>query len=231
MEPSRNPNFVEVPKFFFIVKVVQVFLSVLVLGLSAASIALEDGYGFYGGQGYAIFVCIATWISCGWYIASARFMPNLYHRIPALVLEIFLWIWWLSCWTMLAYWASWAAIFNDAFWNDGLYSVSGTALQAVLGLAAAIAAINWILVFTTAIVFVIHLMRFQRNSQPAAVTTQQAPKYEMQPQPQQYQQPQYEQQQSYPAQQPYQQPQYGAQPQYGQPQAQFDQSGEHKIAV
>jgi hypothetical protein len=55
MEQSRA-NFVEVPRFFFILKVVQVLISILVLGLSAASIALEDGYGFYGGQGYAIFV-------------------------------------------------------------------------------------------------------------------------------------------------------------------------------
>jgi len=228
MEQSRA-NLVEVPAFFFIVKVVQIALSVLVLALSAASIALENGYGFYGGQGYAIFVCIATWVACGWYIASSRFMPNLYHRIPALILEIFLWIWWLSCWTTLAYWASWAAIFND--YGYGYYSVSAGALTGVLGVAAAVAAINWILVFTTAIVFIIHLMRFQRNRSPAAVaTTQPAPKYEMQPQ----QQPQYQQQvqpqQAYPAQQPYGQQQYG-QPQYGQQTAQFDQSGEHKIAV
>jgi hypothetical protein len=67
-------------------------------------------------------------------------MPNLYHRIPALVLEVFLWIWWLSCWTTLAYWASWAAIFN----NDlGYYTVSYGALAGVLGVAAALAAINW----------------------------------------------------------------------------------------
>jgi hypothetical protein len=55
MEQSRA-NLVEVPPFFFIVKVVQIAISVLVLGLSAASIALEDGFGFYGGQSYAIFV-------------------------------------------------------------------------------------------------------------------------------------------------------------------------------
>jgi hypothetical protein len=54
MEQSRA--LVPVPPFFFIVKVVQIAISVLVLGLSAASIALEDGYGFYGGQSYAIFV-------------------------------------------------------------------------------------------------------------------------------------------------------------------------------
>ncbi len=96
------------------------------------------------------------------------------------------------------------------------------------------------LIFTTAIVFSIHFLRYQRNTGPAAVTTtQQVPKYETQPQqpPQQqpqYQQPQYQQQvsqqQQYQAQQPYQAPQpYGQQ--YAQPQAQFDQSGEHKIAV
>ncbi len=70
-------------------------------------------------------------------------MPNLYHRIPALILEIFLWIWWLSCWTTLAYWASWAAIFNADLNIYGYYSVSAGALAGVLGVAAALAAINW----------------------------------------------------------------------------------------
>ena len=70
-------------------------------------------------------------------------MPNLYHRIPALVLEVFLWIWWLSTWTTLAYWASWAAIFNDDFGIYSSYNVSAAALQGVLGIAAALAAINW----------------------------------------------------------------------------------------
>jgi hypothetical protein len=230
MEQSRA-NLVEVPPFFFIVKVVQIAISVLVLALAAASIALEGGYGFYGGQGYAIFVCIATWITCGWYIASSRFMPNLYHRIPALILEIFLWIWWLSCWTTLAYWASWAALFNADLNIYGYYSVNAGALTGVLGVAAALAAINWVLVFTTAVVFIIHLMRFQRNHAPAAVaTTQPAPKYEMQPQQQPQYQQQVPQQQAYPAQQPYVQQPYGQQ-QYAQQQAQFDQSAEHKIAV
>jgi len=224
MEQARA-NIVEVPPFFFMLKVAQIGIAVIVLALSGASIGLMDGYVFYGGPGYAIFVCIATWIASGWYIASSRFMPNIYHRIPALVLEIFLWIWWLSCWTTLAYWASWASIFNDVYYD--YYSVQASTLQGVLGVAAALAAINWILIFTTAILFVIHLMRFQRNSNPATVTTTApAPKYEMQPQ--QQQQPAYTQQvpQQYPAQQ-----QYVQQPQYVQQQAQFDQSGEHKIPV
>jgi len=227
MDPRAN--IVQVPPFFFVLKVAQVALSVVVLALAAASIALEGGYGFYGGQSYAIFVAIATWICCGYYIASTRFMPNLYHRIPVLVLEVFLWIWWLSCWSTLAYWASWAAIFNDDIY--GYYSVSAAALQAVLGIGAAVAAITWILVFTTAVVFVIHLMRHQRASRPGGVTTTQpVPKYEMQPQQQPQYQQQVPQQQAYPAQQPYGQQSYG-QPQYGQPTAQFDQSGEHKVAV
>jgi hypothetical protein len=183
-----------------------------------------------------------TWISCGYYIASTRFMPNLFHPIPVMVLEVFLWIWWLSAWTTLAYWASWAALFND----DPYYtSVSGTALQAVLGIAAAIAAINWcvhvqpplthvkltssrILVFTTAIVFIIHFLRNRRGGSPAAV--QQQPKYEMHPQQQAQFEQQVPQQQTYAAQGQYGQQQYGQQ-QYGGQQAQFDQSGEHKIAV
>jgi hypothetical protein len=55
MEQNRS-NVVDVPPFFFILKVVQIAIAVLVLGLSAASIALLDGYWFSGGPGYAIFV-------------------------------------------------------------------------------------------------------------------------------------------------------------------------------
>jgi len=220
MDQSRA-NVVEVPAFFFTLKVAQIALSVLVLALSAASIALEDGYGYYGGQGWAIFVCILTWIECGWYIASTRFMPKLYNRIPALVLEVLLWIKWLSVWTTLAYWSAWAGIFNDDVF--GYRSVHAGVLQGVLGVAAALAAINWILIFTTAVVFVIHFLRYQRSDRPAAVPSTQ-PKYEMQPAPQQQQYQQQVPQQQYQAQQPYGQ-------QYAQPQAQFDGSGEHKIAV
>jgi hypothetical protein len=88
--------------------------------------------------------------------------------------------------------------------------------------------LNRVLVFTTAVIFIIHMMRFQRNRNPAAVATtaQPAPKYEMQPQ----MQPQYTQQ--VPVQQYAAQQQYSQQQQYvQQPQAQFDQSGEQKIAV
>jgi hypothetical protein len=55
MNAARS-RVVPVPGFFFILKAAQIGLSLLVLALSAASIALEFGYGFYGGQGYAIFV-------------------------------------------------------------------------------------------------------------------------------------------------------------------------------
>lgn len=218
-------NIVEVPAFFFILKCAQVGISILVLALTAASI----GVGYGGVLGWPIVVSLLTWISCGYYIASTRFAPKFYHRIIVLVLEIFLWLWWLSCWTALAAWAAAVTVVDVAFdYPDGYYygySVAPGVLQALIGVSAALAAINWILVFTTAVIFIIHMLRFQRNRNPGAVTTTQpVPKYEMQPQ----QQPQYTQQvpvQQYPAQE-----QYVQQP-YVQPQAQFDQSGEHKIAV
>ena len=50
-------NVVAVPPFFFIVKVVQVAISVLVLGLSAASFALRGCWGAtFGAPIWAILV-------------------------------------------------------------------------------------------------------------------------------------------------------------------------------
>jgi len=216
-------NFVEVPSFFFILKAVQLGISVIVLALSAASIAV--GYG--GVLGWPIVVCLLTWISVGYYIASTRFVPKLYNRFIVLILEVKLWILWLTCWTTLAFWASVVtAVYGFDYGYDynyyGGYSVAPGVLQGLLGVSAALSAINWVLIFTTAVIFIIHFLRFRRGQTPAVVTT--APKYEMQPQ----QQPQYTQQvpvQQYPAQGQY------VQQQYVQPQAQFDQSGEHKVAV
>jgi hypothetical protein len=51
-----QPRIVQVPQFFFILKVAQIALSVLILALSAASIGLLGGYYYYGGPGYSIFV-------------------------------------------------------------------------------------------------------------------------------------------------------------------------------
>src|ERR1700761_6461337 len=51
-----HPNIVQVPQFYFILKCVQVALSILILALSGASIGLLGGYYYSGGPGYSIFV-------------------------------------------------------------------------------------------------------------------------------------------------------------------------------
>lgn len=222
MEQHNRDHIVPVPRFYFLLKVVQIILAFIVLVAVAASIGLESGYGYFGGPAYAIFVAIATFLINGYYIFSTRSSPNLYHKIPVLVLDVFLFIWWISCWTTLAYWAAWASIFQDDLF--GYANVHWQALQAVLGIAAAVGAICWITVTVNMITFIIHVLRASKN-QPAPIqTTNVQPKYEMQP-PQQQQT--YHQQQSYPQQQ-YPQQQY---PQQTYQQPQYDTTGEHKVAV
>ena len=51
-----HQHIVEVPAYFFILRVAQIVVSVFVLALSAASIGLLHGYYYLGGTGYTIFV-------------------------------------------------------------------------------------------------------------------------------------------------------------------------------
>ena len=90
-------------------------------------------------------------IICTWYIISTRLRPGLYHHIPVLVFEVFLQIWWLSCWTTLAWSAAWATAWTgivdwSVVYANGTYSyVAGTptAVNGTLGAAAFFAAVNW----------------------------------------------------------------------------------------
>jgi len=201
-----NPNIVQVPQFYFILKAAQVGLSILILALSGASIGLLGGYVYYGGPSYSIFVCIATCIITAWYFISTTRSPNLYHKIPVLVLEVFQFLWWLSSWTTLAYWASWASAIDLVWYTDWAGPDAG--FLGVLATAAAAAAINWVLFTTTLVVFIIHMRKHGHAAANAHTTIHTTPnKLEMQPQaaPQ------------YPPQQQYAQPQYAAQPQYGAP--------------
>jgi len=212
-----EPKVVQVPGWFRIIKFVQIGLALLILALSAAAIGLLSGNGFIAGPGYQIFVAIATFFTNGYYLFATIRAPHLYHKIPILVLEIFQFLWWLSSWTTLAYWAAWASV-----WVGDIFSSSdGTdkALAGVLGAAAFFAAVTWV---TFAVTMVVYIINMRKHGHAAANTSavhvsQVTPDKMEQGHEMQYQQPPYgaQQQQYAPQQQQYgaQPQQYGAQPQ------------------
>jgi len=205
--PSQ-PKVVQVPPFFKILKFVQIGLALLILALSAAAIGIIAGNGYLGGPSYQIFVAIATFITNGYYLFATLRAPHLYHKIPILVLEIFQFLWWLSSWTTLAYWAAWATVWVDAF--TFTTDVSGKAFAGVLGAAAFFAAVNWVTFAVTMIVFIINMRKHGHAAANASSVhvSQVTPNKMEQGHEMQYQQPPYGAQPQYET-----QPQYGGQPQ------------------
>jgi len=218
-----EPKVVQVPGYFRILKFVQIGLALLILALSAAAIGLLSGNGFIAGPGYQIFVAIATFFINGYYLFATIRAPHLYHKIPILVLEVFQFLWWLSSWTTLAYWAAWASVWvEDVFVSaDGTIVSDGAdkALAGVLGAAAFFAAVTWI---TFAVTMVVYIINMRKHGHAAANTSavhvsQVTPNKMEQGHEMQYQQPPYgaQQQQYAPQEQQYapQQQHYGGQPQ------------------
>ena len=146
MQEYGRDHIVPVPKWFTIIKYVQLLLAVVVLALSAYGLS---GLSWLGGADYSIFVAIATFIIVGYYLLSTIRLVSLYNKIAVLVLECFMVIWWLSTW---AYLASWAAAFTliddpvcDGYGNcygDDSYFNNWASYRDALAAAAGIGALN-----------------------------------------------------------------------------------------
>jgi len=158
-------HIVQVPSWFLTARFVQIGLAVLILLLNAIGLGLLS---VYTGPGYGVFTCIATILICGYYIISTKSKPDFYNYIAVLVLEIFMELWWLSTFSVLAWVASVLAIFND---DLDLYAYDydyGHAHGAYIcfAIAAAASAIQWVLVTVTLITFAVHMVRHNKNRQP-----------------------------------------------------------------
>jgi len=214
---SHNQKLVLPPAFLFL-RVAQIILALIVLGLTAYLISNT----FYGllvpsSYGLAMFTSIATLIIVVYNLVAERAVPAIYNVWAILALEIFSVIFWLSTMGSIAAFRSGFYVYSYDYDYDYRRDLdkreylSTTVYLGVLIGVAVVSAKEMILFLISLAIFGTRLYRLQKSNSPAVQT-----------QPQQFQ-PQYEQAQVQP--QP-SQPQYQPQYQQGQmpPQQQYQQA-------
>jgi len=157
-------HIVEVPVWFRTVRLVQIGLAALVLLLNAIGIGLLTAYA---SPGYGIFTSIATILICTYYLVSTGSRPHMFNWVAVVVLEVFMELWWLSAFSVTAWVASSLAIVNsDLIYLDGYddgYSGRWHGAYICFAISAAVSAIEWILITTTLITFVLGVTRHNKN--------------------------------------------------------------------
>ncbi|KAI0151587.1 hypothetical protein GGR57DRAFT_470787 [Xylariaceae sp. FL1272] len=233
--PQGKEHFVLYPKRFIILRIVQLVLGVIVLGLTAYSLAVFP----VSGAALGIFTAIVTLISSIYILVAHYGPPRAYNYWAILGLDIFLVLFWLISFAVLASQA--AAVLSVASYYDGDYVAISNTFGGILAAAAGIGALLWVFYVATLVLHSIGLHRHRKaglHAMPGKAATNPeggvaagvpagGEKVEMQPQqPEQAQQPQtYYANQAVSSQQSYVSPQqgYATHEQQGYPQQQQQQ--------
>ncbi|KAI5840635.1 hypothetical protein BZA05DRAFT_454423 [Tricharina praecox] len=164
--PEHPAHIVRIPHFLFIMRLVQIFLSVVILALMAFAITqLTNVFGTFG---YNIFCCIYNFIGVGYLLVSVARAPRIWNCWAALVIDIFGVIFWISAWGSLAGWAALGNIAYDSSALDLCRHYSKTDQRKCNGrkgawqasaATAGLGAIVWVLFVVHLIVYSIHLHR------------------------------------------------------------------------
>ncbi|RFU29214.1 hypothetical protein B7463_g7115, partial [Scytalidium lignicola] len=192
-----SSDIITLPKWTYALRGLQIFFSIVVLGLSA--------YGVYwlhfSSWGFAIFTCIATWIMLT-YILVVNLVESsrgAYNYWAVLALEVVSVIFWLSAMAALAATRATFTVpttINECVHTDNggvcdkkrdvsgnLYKRAYVATDSYLDMmsaAAGISAIEMILFIVTLVVFSINLHRHRTSH--SALPTNDKVDHEMQPQ-------------------------------------------------
>jgi len=152
-------HIVELPFFVTIIRIAQLVLTIIILGLAGNTInGLTGGSGATFGLeplGFTIFCCVWTLLVNAYLLATPIFLPVAYNMWGHLALEALSWLFWLSGFASTASWASarsgWG---NDSFLG---YPSSYKSYWATAAAAAGMGAIMWILYTVTLVFFCLRL--------------------------------------------------------------------------
>jgi len=109
---TNAQHYVRQPAFLFFIRIAQILLSIIILGLAAFGIdyftkgdlkapdQVEEAFGF------TIFVVIYTWIAVGYNLAASTFFVAFWNCWAVLALEIVAVVFWLVAFALLGEWAS-----------------------------------------------------------------------------------------------------------------------------
>lgn len=94
---EHHPHVLHLPRFFTIIKYIQLVISVLLIALSAFCVYLIA----FSAHAYTIFVSLYTTGIIIYYLVASKASPKSYNWIALLVLEVLAVIFWLATWAVL----------------------------------------------------------------------------------------------------------------------------------
>ncbi|KAF2117891.1 hypothetical protein BDV96DRAFT_644229 [Lophiotrema nucula] len=184
---SAGYSVVPVQKAFTPIRIIQLVLALIVLGLSAYPVSLTNSYAssyVFTPGAIAIFTAIATKILVVyWFVANSVSHQTLYNYWAVFAVELFVWVFWLTTFALYASWItgtiSLGGTTSSTNVNTYTYCYAGYCVKNKRGLskrdyvdplaatiyaALAFSVINFVLFSLTAILYTINLVR-HRNSE------------------------------------------------------------------
>ena len=113
---EHHPHMLYLPRFFDIIKYIQLVISVLLIGPSAFCIYVLA----LSAHAYAIFVSLYTSAIIIYYLVASKATTKNYNWIALLVLEVLAVVFWLATWAVLG--ALFAALAYIGSYYDDYYS-------------------------------------------------------------------------------------------------------------
>lgn len=94
---AQHPHMLHLPRFYTILKYIQLVIAVLVIGLSAFGVYMIA----FNAHAYAIFTGLFTIGITIYFLVASKAAPKSYNWVALLVLEVFATIFWLAAWAAL----------------------------------------------------------------------------------------------------------------------------------
>ncbi|SMY27864.1 unnamed protein product [Zymoseptoria tritici ST99CH_1A5] len=93
-----HDHHLQLPKFIWPIRIVQLVLSVIVLGLSAANVDVAS----FDAHAFAVFTSLFSIIILTYYLVAVHAVPRAYHWMAIVALELIAVVFWLATWAALA---------------------------------------------------------------------------------------------------------------------------------
>jgi len=178
-------HYVQQPTWLTFVRIAQLLLAFLILALVSFALSAVPGGNAFGTFGFNIFCSLYTFITLGYILVTPRKAAHLYNCWAALVLEIFMVIFWLCAFATLASWSSawvlWDALtkrsyddnsYSSSFDDDSYSSALDAAADALAkfragwrcaAAAGGLGGILWILALVSLVTYSVFLHRHRRS--------------------------------------------------------------------
>lgn len=113
---EHHAHMLHLPRWFDIIKYIQLVIAVLIIGLSAFCVAVLA----FSAHAYAIFASLYSLAIIIYYLVASKATPKSYNWIALLVLEVVAVIFWLATWAVLG--ALFAALaYIGSYYNSSYY--------------------------------------------------------------------------------------------------------------